>query len=140
MFAIGKLSEITGFDKQTIRYYESMGLIEKAERLPSGYRQYSQKAVEQLSFVKNAKDLGFSLDEIKDFLDIKNKMYRASTDYKEEALVKVATIEEKIHHLLKMKQSILGDVSNCSDQCLDGLCPILSLLVGNKRKKRKKKS
>ena len=65
---IGELAKVTGLTVKSIRYYELLQLLVEAPRTESGYRIYSQDAVQRLQFIKKAKRLGLSLDEIKDIL------------------------------------------------------------------------
>ena len=67
---IGELARITGLTIKSIRYYELLQLLAEAPRTESGYRIYSQDAVQRLRFIKKAKRLGLSLDEIKDILEL----------------------------------------------------------------------
>lgn len=67
---IGELARRADVKPQTVRYYESLGLLSRAERTPSGYRRYGPRALEELAFVHKAQSLGFSLEEIKQILDL----------------------------------------------------------------------
>ena len=67
---IGELARRAGVKPQTVRYYESLGLLSRPGRSPSGYRSYSPIAIEELGFVHKAQSLGFSLEEIKQILDL----------------------------------------------------------------------
>ncbi len=69
-FTIGKLSKKTGVKIETIRYYEKTGIIPKPERSQSGYRLYDGTALQNLSFVRRCRELGFSLDEIRNLLKL----------------------------------------------------------------------
>jgi DNA-binding transcriptional MerR regulator len=71
MITIGKLSSLTGTRTITIRYYEKKGLMEKPERQENGYRSYTQKDVERLNFIRHCRYHGFSLEEIKSLLALK---------------------------------------------------------------------
>jgi len=70
---IGELARIAGVNPKTIRYYEEVGLLPRAARLPSGYRQYSEEDVERLEFIRNAKALGVALEEIKEVLAFRDR-------------------------------------------------------------------
>lgn len=67
---IGKLAEETGLSRKSIRYYESQGLIPKAGRSLAGYRLYSPEVIHRMKFIQKAKSIGFSLDEIRQLLDL----------------------------------------------------------------------
>jgi len=68
---IKDISNITGISSRTIRYYESIGFLKKAKRNKSNYRIYTEEDVKILNFIKKSKLLGFSINEIKTLLDIK---------------------------------------------------------------------
>ena len=70
---IGEFARRTGVNPKTIRYYEGVGLLPRAPRLPSGYRQYSEEDVERLGFIRNAKALGVTLEEIKEVLAFRDR-------------------------------------------------------------------
>lgn len=70
---IGEVARRTGVNSKTIRYYEEVGLLPPAVRLPSGYRQYNEQDVERLEFVRNAKALGVTLEEIKEVLAFRDR-------------------------------------------------------------------
>lgn len=70
---IGELARWTGVNPKTIRYYEGVGLLPPAARLPSGYRQYSEDDVERRGFIRNAKALGVTLEEIKEVLAFRDR-------------------------------------------------------------------
>lgn len=70
---IGELAERLGLNPRTIRYYESIGLLPRAERTPSGYRLYGETDEERLRFIRAAQGIGLALDEIKEVLDFKDR-------------------------------------------------------------------
>ncbi|MGH2404561.1 MAG: heavy metal-responsive transcriptional regulator [bacterium] len=70
---IGKFAEQAGVNAKTVRYYEELGLLPPAPRTESGYRQYAEKDVERLEFIRSAKGLGVSLDEIKEVLAFRDR-------------------------------------------------------------------
>ncbi len=67
---VGELAAHFGLNPKTIRYYEEIGLLPRAERSESGYRLYDERDVERLGFIRRAKTLGLSLDEIRDILSV----------------------------------------------------------------------
>lgn len=70
---IGELGRRAGVNPKTIRYYEEVGLLPRAARLPSGYRQYGEEDAERLEFIRNAKALGVALEEIKEVLAFRDR-------------------------------------------------------------------
>ncbi|HLC02245.1 MAG TPA: heavy metal-responsive transcriptional regulator [Anaerolineales bacterium] len=73
MLKIGELSERAGLPAQTVRYYERVGLLPKPERAPNGYRLYHQQDVQRLNFIRSARALDFSLDDIQEILDLRDR-------------------------------------------------------------------
>lgn len=79
---IGQAAEASGVNAKMIRYYEEIGLISPVNRTASGYRQYSDKEVQTLLFVRHSRDLGFSIERIKTLLALWNATGRKSADVK----------------------------------------------------------
>ena len=73
MLTIGKLGEAAGVKVPTIRYYEQIGLLPEAERSAGNQRLYSRKAQERLAFIRHARDLGFTLEAIRDLLSLSDR-------------------------------------------------------------------
>jgi DNA-binding transcriptional MerR regulator len=67
-FNIGDLARLTGTKSETIRYYESIGLLPQVARTAGNYRRYARPHLERLSFIRRGRDLGFSLDEVRELL------------------------------------------------------------------------
>ena len=72
-FKIGELGKRTGLTVGTLRYYSDLGLLQPAERKDNGYRYYGRTAVQQVNFIRKARTLGFSLEEIKQILDVRDR-------------------------------------------------------------------
>jgi len=122
---IGEAAKTSGVNAKLIRHYEAIGMIPKASRSDSGYRTYSEADVHVLSFVKRARNLGFSMKEIKKLVGLWRNKSRASSDVKDLALVHIKEMEEKISTLQAMVQTLKHLSRNChGDQRPD--CPILN--------------
>ena len=101
---IGALAKCVGIDIQTLRYYESQGLIAEPDRTQSGYRDYSEEAITHLSFIKKAKLVGFTLKEIKDLLAIQvTKDEHTCQEVKQFTQVKLDEINHKLEELNQIK-------------------------------------
>lgn len=125
---IGKVASGAGVNVQTVRYYERRGLLPKAPRTASGYRTYDTEAVARLRFIKRAQDLGFSLEEITELLELRVEHGAACTAVEAKAKDKIAMVERKIDELQRMK-SVLTELSRaCEQRELTGDCPILEAL------------
>ena len=121
---IGKVSQASGVTAKMIRYYEQIGLIPAAGRSNAGYRSYSDNDVERLKFIKRSRELGFSVAEITDLLDLWNNRNRQSADVKQLAQAHIHKLEERIQDLQQMAQTLQTLVDCCAgDHRPD--CPIL---------------
>ena len=128
---IGELAARSGIAAKTIRHYESIGLVPRAQRAGNGYRVYTDADTGILRFVHRARDLGFSLKEIGDLLDLWMDKRRNNTSVKALALRHIADLDRKITEM----QSLRGTLGNLVQQCQgDGRpdCPILEDLAQTK--------
>lgn len=126
---IGEAAKISGVNAKLIRHYESIGIIPKARRSDSGYRTYSDSDVHILSFVKRARNMGFSMKEIKKLVGLWRNKTRASSEVKSLALKHIEEMEQKISELQEMVKSLKHLSKNChGDHRPD--CPILEDLAG----------
>ncbi|WP_198014262.1 MerR family DNA-binding protein [Leptospira wolffii] len=113
---------------ETIRFYERKELIKPLERLESGYRIFSEDTVKRLRFIKSAKQLGFTLKEISELLNLQVSNKNTCNAVNKKAKIKIDEIQNKITMLKKMKK-ILYDLSlSCSEKKLTVDCPILAAL------------
>ncbi|MBY4733796.1 Cu(I)-responsive transcriptional regulator [Cupriavidus pauculus] len=122
---IGEAAQASGVSAKMIRHYESIGLVDAPPRSEGGYRRYDERAVHTLRFVRRARNLGFSLDEIRGLLSLWHDRRRASADVKALTLKHVADLEVKIAELAAMRDTLRALAEACSgDERPD--CPILS--------------
>ena len=125
---IGTLASKSGIAAKTIRYYENIGLIPLAQRSGSGYRVYTANDVHILRFIHRARELGFSLNEIRELLDLWADGSRASANVKAVAVRHVAVIDHKIAEMQSLRQIIEDLIQRCrGDDRSD--CPILQELA-----------
>jgi Hg(II)-responsive transcriptional regulator len=127
---IGRAAADAGVNVQTLRYYERRGLLRAPQRSVSGYREYSPEAVQMVKFIKRAQELGFSLDEIGELLDLRAQGGAARrAQIRALAAAKAKDIESKIQGLLAMKQSLMRLVANCAAENTSACsCAILDSL------------
>lgn len=125
---IGELAKRSGLSVETLRYYERRGLIPPPERLASGYRSFPEQTLDRLVFIKRSKELGFSLDEIAELLQLEIDPSIGAAEVKGRVDSKIAMIERKIADL-KQLQGSLQRLSNlcCGEGSLSD-CPILEYL------------
>ncbi|WP_354686883.1 Cu(I)-responsive transcriptional regulator [Cupriavidus necator] len=122
---IGEAAQASGVSAKMIRHYESVGLVEPPPRTEGGYRRYDERAVHTLRFVRRARNLGFSLDEIRDLLSLWRDRSRASADVKALTLRHVADLEQRIAELAAMRDTLRDLAQHCNgDERPD--CPILA--------------
>ncbi len=122
---IGELSKKSGAGIETIRYYERKGLLADPVRSPSGYRHYEASVVERLQFIRRAKELGFTLAEIKEILALWFDANTRCEHVRQRAEQKIADIEEKVRSLHKMKRSLKKVISECESQDSVDDCPLM---------------
>jgi len=124
---IGRAAEASGVSAKMIRHYESIGLLPAAGRTVAGYRIYAERDVHTLRFVRRARDLGFSMKEIAELVNLWQNRRRASADVKKLATKQLQLLEEKIAELQSMR-ALSHLVGHChGDQRPD--CPILEDLA-----------
>ncbi|MHA3795572.1 Cu(I)-responsive transcriptional regulator [Sphingomonas sp. YL-JM2C] len=124
---IGDASKASGVSQRMIRHYEKIGLIPPPPRRDSGYRDYSQEDVRRLSFVANARDLGFPIEEIGELLSLWADRSRASSDVKALALARAEELGRKVRVLESMRASLLDLAQRCRGDTRPS-CPIIESL------------
>ena len=125
-YNIGEAAEATGISAKMIRYYESIGLIPKATRTFANYRVYSGNDVHSLKFVRRARDLGFSIEQIRTLLALWQNR-RPSAEVKRVALAHIAELEAKISALDSMRRTLAHLAAHCHGDDRP-TCPILEEL------------
>jgi len=122
---IGKVAKQVGVGVETIRFYEREGLIDDPRRRASGYREYAPDVVHRIRFIRHAKELGFTLREIKELLELRVEPDRRCGDVLELAEAKIADIDERICKLRKMRRALTGLTRDCRRDQPTEECPIL---------------
>lgn len=125
---IGELSKNTGFKIETLRYYEKLDLLKPTSRTEAGYREYDNESLKQLHFIKQAKSVGFSLNEISELLTLRVERDQHSCgDVKLIAEQKIKQIDAKIKELKKMNRAL----HKITDACCGGVEPATSCTILN---------
>lgn len=119
----GELAKRTGVGVETLRFYERCGLIAKPGRTPSGYRQYPPGEVERVLFIRRARDLGFSLAEIRHFFELSRVPGQDCVDLRDAVEAKLEELRERIKELQAKRRSLERLRRECSecvpmDECL----------------------
>ncbi|UDM07710.1 Cu(I)-responsive transcriptional regulator [Halomonas sp. NyZ770] len=125
---IGEAAKMSGVSAKMIRYYEQIGLIPKAIRSDAGYRHYSSADAHSLLFIRRARDLGFSVEQISALLVLWHDRGRASADVKAMALSHAAGLKAKIAELQAMVQTLEHLADHCHGNDRPD-CPILADLA-----------
>lgn len=125
---IGQVAIATGVSQRMIRHYEGIGLMPLPDRRDNGYRDYPPLSVERLRFIANARDLGFSVDEISALLGLWDDRERASSEVKAIALQHAEELSRKAAALEAMRRTLLDLVEGCSGDARPD-CPILAGLA-----------
>lgn len=125
---IGQAAKLSGVSTKMIRYYEQIGLIPKAIRSDAGYRHYSSSEVHSLRFIRRARDLGFSVEQISTLLVLWRDRDRASADVKAMALSHAVGLKTKIAELHAMVQTLEHLADHCHGNDRPD-CPILADLA-----------
>lgn len=126
--SIGQAARSAGIGVETVRFYERQGLLEEPPRRDSGYRQYPQDVVARLRFIRRAKELGFSLKEIKELLALRVDPSTTCAEVRRRAEDKIADVEAKIEALEKIKKALVKLTKTCSGRGPTSECPILDAL------------
>jgi MerR family copper efflux transcriptional regulator len=117
---IGKASREAGVNVQTLRYYERRGLLPKTSRLASGYREYDPATVALVRFIRNAQELGFTLNEISELIALRTNRSRSDEDVRQLATKKIEAMDRRIRQLTQMKTELAELVERCGPtRCKD---------------------
>ncbi len=127
---IGAIALQAGIGIDTIRYYERAGLLPEPRRRASGYRDYGPDTVERLRFIRRAKDLGFTLDEIRELLALSNDRERGVESVKRRAETRLGEVEHGIRELQRVKRGLRQLIDACPGRGALEQCPILRALGG----------
>ncbi len=125
---IGRVAREAGVAADTLRYYEREGLLDKPQRTASGYRQYSADTVARLRFIRQAKELGFSLQEIRELLSLRVDSRRSCGEVKARAESKIADVDRRIAHLKRVRKALAKLAAACRGRGPTSGCPILDAM------------
>lgn len=128
-YYIGAVAEMTGLNVETIRYYETVGVISAPRRASNRYRLYSGMHVERLLFVKRCRELGFSLDDAKSLLQLADASDRTCRQVGDIAERRLTEVRSKISNLRRMEKVLAAFVDNCPRDARPE-CPIIATLSG----------
>lgn len=127
-FTTGQLAKAAEVGVETIRFYEREGLLAKPPRRRSGHRQYSKEAVARVRFVRRAKELGFTLNEIRELLELRVDPGRSCPAVRAIAKTKISDIEARIQDLVRIKTALEQLARACRGRGPRSQCPLLDAL------------
>jgi Hg(II)-responsive transcriptional regulator len=127
---IGELARSAGVPIDTVRYYERHGILPAPHRRPSGYRSYGADDVARLRFIRRAKALGFTLEEIHDLLALTTHRGRNMAVVKRAATEKLEAVEHKLSELTRVRDGLRKLVAACPGHGDLAQCPIVTALSG----------
>ena len=122
---IGRVAAAAGVNVETIRYYQRIGLLEFPEKPFGGMRSYKEKDLQRLRFIRHAQQLGFSLEDIRELLEL------SSSDCKRVeklAVAKLSLVKAKLRQLRRIESALAKTVEQCARRKGNQPCPIIETL------------
>src|SRR5260221_10838850 len=132
---IGELSRATGVNVETIRYYEKIKMLPIPLRTEGGHRVYGPKETRTLAFIRRGRELGFTLNEIRAFLDLGGPEKASCDQVRKIAKHHLDDIRAKIKDLVKLERLLAKTIARCSGKSVPD-CPILDILDVERTKQR----
>ena len=117
---IGDLAERTGTNPPTIRYYESIGLLQRPDRREGGQRSYAEADVKSLTFIRRCRDFGFPIEQVKTLVGLVQDRDRSCLEVRDLAHVHLASVRAKLAELKALERSIATFVDDCDTSCAGG--------------------
>lgn len=127
MLSIGKLSAATGVKVPTIRYYEEIGLLPEAERSAGNQRLYGLKAQERLAFIRHSRELGFSLDDIRELLSLSDQPDMSCAAADVIATRQLVSVKDRITRLQALQQELERMLTQCAQGTISD-CKVIEAL------------
>lgn len=126
----GEVAKLAGVNVETLRFYERLGILPEPPRRASGYREYPPETVNLIRFVKRAQELGFSLREVQELLDLRNAPRQATGKVPRLVQAKIDEIDHKIRDLEAMRHALQDLLCACQSKQPRSACPIIESLSG----------
>lgn len=128
---IGEVARLAEVNVETIRFYEREGLLARPARPARGFRHYPADFVERVRFIRKAKALGFTLEEIQQLLSLRATTGAKCEAVRTRALSKVAQVEQKLRDLRRLRTALVRLADSCHGECEVDECGILASLSGH---------
>jgi DNA-binding transcriptional MerR regulator len=135
--SIGHVGEATATKVETIRYYERIGLLPKPDRTGGNYRSYASEHVHRLAFIRRARELGFSIEDVREMLDLAGHRERPCSGIDQIAARHLAMIEGKIATLKRLRRELRDTLAACAGG-LVAECRVVQALSPDRLAERKK--
>ncbi len=117
---IGALAERTGCNVPTIRYYEEIGLVPKANRRPGGHRFYGEADLRRLTFIRRCRDFGFSVEQVRTLVTLTDDPNRNCYEARDLAQAHLDEVRQKLAELRALESSLEAFVDTCTAACSGG--------------------
>ncbi len=118
--SIGLVAAQTGCTVPTIRYYEEIGLLPLAPRTDGGRRHYGDEAVRRLTFIRRCRDFGFSIEQVRELVDLIDHPERPCMELRDVASARLVEVRDKLAQLLALESSLSRFVDSCETACAGG--------------------
>ncbi|MCC1494011.1 helix-turn-helix domain-containing protein [Cognatishimia sp. F0-27] len=132
MFSIGELSRRTNVKIPTIRYYEESGLLDAPERTEGNQRRYDAAGLERLSFIKHARDLGFSIEAIAALIELQGHPDRSCAEATDIASAQLSDVRAKIKRLRALEKELVRISKGCDGNGMTEDCYVLASLADHR--------
>lgn len=129
---IGRLSAAAGVNLETVRYYERIKLMPPPARTASGHRAYEKGHIRRLVFIRRARELGFSIEQIRALLALSEPTRASCAEVREIARAHLDEVQAKLADLAKLKRILAETVARCSSDPAPS-CPVLDILTTQER-------
>lgn len=132
---IGSVARETGISIDTIRFYEKQGLVKRPGRSEGGFRLFDQRQIQDLKFIRKSQELGFSLNEIRELLIVRDESAPSCSHVRELLERKLTTVRQKIEELQELEASLNSAVRKCARKSMPSssdhgdCCPVLHELA-----------
>lgn len=130
MLTIGDLSRSSGVKIPTIRYYEQMGLLSHSERSVGNQRRYTDEERERLTFIRHARNLGLSIEAIRELIQLSQHLERPCRDADRIAAERLADVRSKIKRLTKLEEELVR-ITTCDHSNQVGNCYVIRALASH---------
>ncbi len=126
---IGEMAALAGVPTATVRYYERRGLIAQPRRTAAGYRQYGPDAARRLRFIRHAQELGFSLEEVQQMLELRAEDPAACARVEATTRERIELVRQRLAELKRLESTLQALVRSCESNSPTEPCPILAVLA-----------